>query len=139
MSESVNIQVQLNSPIDKVWSALTTSDTMSQWMMFKQNNFEPKVGHKFQLSGVEGYDQTIECEVTEIDEPNKLSYTWTAPGVDGQPSETLVTFTLSEVDGGTSLNLVQSGFKPDAKQELGGAKGGWQYMFSELENVLNAA
>ena len=139
MSESVVVDVQLNSSIDKVWSALTTSETLSKWMMFKSNTFKPEVGHKFQFSGAEGYDQTIECEVKEVEEPNKLAYTWAAPGQDGQPSETLVTFTLSEADGGTSLNLVQSGFDPDAKQELGGAKGGWEYMFSELENVLSAA
>lgn len=106
---------------------------------FKQNTFEPKVGHKFQLSEVEGYDQNVECEVTELDEPNKLEYTWFPPGVDGQMSETVVTCTLTEVDGGTSLNLVQSGFRADAKQELGGARGGWQYMLSELENVLAEA
>ncbi len=139
MSESVSIEVQINSPIDEVWSAITTSETMSQWMMFKQNNFEPRVGHQFQLSGVEGYDQTIECEVKEIDKPNTLSYTWAAHGGDGEMTETLVTFTLTEVDGGTNLHLVQSGFRADAKQELGGAKGGWQYMLSELENVLSAA
>lgn len=138
MSKSVVIDIQLNSPIAKVWSALTTSETLSKWMMFKSNNFKPEVGHEFQFSGAQGYDQTIDCKVTEIDEPNTLAYTWTAPGVDGKPSETLVTFQLIEADGGTKLNLEQSGFNPDAKQEVGGAKAGWQYMFSELENVLNA-
>lgn len=138
MSESVVIDAQLNSPIAKVWDALTTSIPLSQWMKFKSNSFEPQVGHKFQFSGAEGYDQTIECEVIELDEPNKLAYTWNAPGQDGQISETVVTFTLTEVDGGTNLNLVQSGFKPDAKQELAGAKAGWQDMFSELESVLSA-
>ena len=139
MSKSVNVEIQLNSSIDKVWSALTTSETLSKWMMFKSNNFKPEVGHEFQFSGAQGYDQTIDCKVTELDKPNKLAYTWTAPGVDGQPSEILVTFTLSEGDGGTKLHLDLTGFKPDAKQERGGAKAGWQYMLSELENVLNAA
>lgn len=136
MSESVVLDVQLNSPIAKVWNAITTSETMSDWMMFKKNTFEPKLGHKFQLSGVEGYDQTIECEVTELDEPNKLAYTWTAPGVDNQMSETLVTFTLTEAEGGTHLNLVQSGFRAEARQELGGAKYGWTSMLGELEKAL---
>lgn len=138
MSKSVVVDVQLNSPIEKVWSAVTTSETLSKWMMFKSNNFKPEVGHKFQFSGAEGYDQTIDCKVTEIDEPNTLAYTWSAPGVDGQQSETLVTFTLTEADGGTSLSLVQSGFRDDAQQELGGAEYGWKHMFSELENVLAA-
>lgn len=136
MSESVVIDTQLNSPIDKVWSALTTSEILSKWMMFKSNTFKPELGHKFEFSGAQGYDQTIECEVTELDEPNKLAYTWSAPGVDGQQSETVVTFTLTETDGGTSLNLVQSGFRAEAKQELGGAKYGWTSMLSDLEKVL---
>lgn len=136
MSESVVIDIQLNSPINKVWSALTTSDMMSKWMLFKQNNFEPTVGHKFQLSGVEGYDQVVECEVTEVDEPNTLAYTWTAPGVDNQMSETVVTFKLAEVDGGTSLNFEQSGFRADAQQEIGGATYSWTAMFGDLEKML---
>lgn len=138
MSKSVNVEVQLNSPINKVWDALTTSETLSKWMLFKSNTFKPEVGHEFQFSGAQGYDQTIDCKVTEIDEPNTLAYTWSAPGVDGQQSETLVTFTLTEANGGTSLSLVQSGFRDDAQQELGGAEYGWKHMFSELENVLAA-
>lgn len=110
MSKSVTVDVQFNSPIEKVWSALTDSATLSKWMLFKSNNFRPEEGHEFQFSGAEGYDQTIQCKVVEIDEPHKLAYTWSAPGVDGQQSETLVTFTLTAADGGTSLNLVQSGF-----------------------------
>lgn len=138
MSEPVVIDTRFNSPISKVWGALTTSETLSEWMMFKSNTFKPELGHKFQFSGAQGYDQTIDCEVTELDEPNKLAYTWVAPGVDGELSETLVTFTLAESDGGTDLNLVITGFKEDARQEKGGAKAGWQYMFSELEKVLAA-
>lgn len=136
MSESVKVDIQLNSPIEKVWSTLTTSSTLSQWMMFKSNTFKPEVGHEFQFTGAQGYDQTIECKVTELIEPHTLAYTWSAPGVDGELSETLVTFTLSEADGVTNLSLVQSGFKPEARQELGGAKYGWQHMFGELEKVL---
>lgn len=138
MSESVNVEIILNSTIDKVWSALTTPETLSKWMLFKSNNFKPEVGHEFQFSGAQGYDQTIDCKVTEIDEPNTVAYTWSAPGVDGQQSDTLVTFTLSEADGGTKLSLVQSGFRDDAQQELGGAEYGWKHMFSELETVLAA-
>lgn len=136
MSESVVIDVQLNSPIGTVWNALTTSETMSSWMLFKSNTFKPELGHTFQLSGVEGYDQTVECEVTELDEPNKLAYTWLAVGVDGVANKTLVTFTLTETDEGTSLNLVQSGFRPEVKAESAGARYGWTSMLGELEKLL---
>ena len=136
MSESVVIDTRFESPIAKVWSALTTPETLSEWMMFKSNTFKPEKGHKFQFSGAQGYDQTIDCEVTELDEPHTLAYTWNAPGVDGTPSETLVTFSLTESGGGTDLNLVITGFKEDARQERGGAKVAWGYMLAELKKTL---
>lgn len=136
MSDSVVIDTRFESPIAKVWSALTTPEILSEWMMFKSNTFKPEVGHTFEFSGAQGYDQTINCVVTELDEPHKLAYTWTAPGVDGSLSETLVTFSLSESGGGTDLNLVITGFKEGARQEKGGAKAAWGYMLSELEKVL---
>ncbi len=137
MSESVVLEYELNSPIEKVWHAITDSATLSQWMMFPVNTFRAEVGHAFQFSGAPGYDASIECEVQEIDEPHKLVYSWSAPGVDGQLSTTVVTFTLAETaSGGTSLQLEQSGFRSDARQELGGAKYGWQHMLGQLEGVL---
>lgn len=137
MSESVTLSYELNSPIEKVWHAITDSATMSKWMMFPMNTFRAEIGHAFQFSGAPGYDATIECEVQEIDEPNRLVYSWSAPGVDGHQSTTVVAFTLSgNADGGTSLHLEQSGFRPEARQELGGAKYGWQHMLGQLESVL---
>ena len=41
MSESVVLNAELKSPIDKVWRAITDSATLSQWMMFKTNDFKP--------------------------------------------------------------------------------------------------
>lgn len=137
MSKSVVLDANLNAPIDKVWSAITTSATLSEWMMFKTNDFKPEVGHTFQFRDAPGYDGVIDCEVTEVDEPNTLAYTWSTLGQDNQPHNTLVTITLAEADaGGTTLHLVQSGFADDAGQELGGAQYGWQYMLGELEKVL---
>lgn len=136
MSKSVTLNVELNSPINKVWQALTDSDTLSKWMMFKTNDFKPEVGHSFQFKDAPGYDGVIDCEVTEVDPPNSLAYTWSTLGTDNQPHQTVVRWTLSEGDGVTTLHLEQSGFRDDAKQEFGGAKAGWQYQLSELENLL---
>lgn len=137
MSESVVLDYEIKTSIDKVWSALTDSDTLTKWMMFKTNTFKPEVGHQFQFSGVEGYDSTIQCKVTEVSEPNKLAYTWETEGQSGGTHSTVVTWTLtSKSENVTQLNLVQSGFDPEARQELGGAKYGWQHMLGELETLL---
>ena len=137
---AVNLDVEMQSPIEKVWHALTDSATLSKWMLFKTNDFKPEVGHTFQFRDAPYYDGIIDCEVTEVDEPNRLSYTWSTDGVDGQPHTTVVTWTLSAAgDSATRLQLEQSGFRPDAKQELGGAKAGWKGQLDALREVLEAA
>lgn len=140
MSETVKLDYELNSDVNRVWSALTDSATLAKWMLFKVNDFKPVVGHTFQFREAPGYDGVVECEVLEVDEPRRLSYTWVAPGLDGAPSPTVVTWTLAEDEGGgTRLRLEQSGFRTDAKQEIGGAKYGWTSMLDQLKTVLASA
>lgn len=137
MSQTVALDYELKSPIDRVWRALTNSTTLSQWMLFKTNDFEPVVGHAFQFRDAPGYDGVIECEVTEVEEPHRLVYTWEAPGQDGLPHATLVAWTLTETeDGVTKLHLEQSGFRPGAKQEIGGARYSWTSMLDQLQGML---
>jgi uncharacterized protein YndB with AHSA1/START domain len=140
MSETVVLDYELKSPIDRVWRALTDSATLSEWMMFKTNDFKPVVGHAFQFRDAPGYDGVIECEVTDVDEPHRLVYTWAAPGQDSLPHSTVVTWTLAEAEGGiTQLHLEQSGFDPEAKQEIGGARYGWMSMLDQLRGILAPA
>lgn len=138
MSESVVLNAELKSPIDKVWQAITDSATLSRWMLFKTNDFRPEVGHTFQFRDAPGYDGVIDCEVTEVDEPNTLSYTWSTMGEGDVPHTTVVTINLSEADGVTQLHLEQSGFRPEAKQETAGARYGWQMMLEQLQDLLAA-
>jgi len=138
--ETVVLDVEIKSPIERVWNALTDSATLSRWMLFKTNDFKPVVGHTFQFRDAPGFEGAIDCEVIEVDEPYRLVYSWATSGQDDVPHETTVTWTLKATDGGaTQLHLEQSGFRSDAKQEIGGARYGWQAMLDELQNVLNAA
>ena len=140
MSESVVLDIELISPIAAVWNALTTPETLSTWMMFKTNDFKPEVGHSFQFKDAPGYDGTIDCEVTEVDEPHILAYTWTTLGQDDVPHATVVTWTLKELaEGGTALHLEQTGFRTGAHQELGGARYGWEMMLDQLRSELASA
>lgn len=140
MSETVELDVELRSPIERVWNALTDSAMLSRWMLFKSNDFRPVVGHTFQFRDAPGFEGAIDCEVTEVDEPHRLSYTWVTAGQDDQPHSTVVTWTLTEADEGvTQLHLEQSGFRSGAKQEIGGARYGWMSMLDELQNVLSPA
>ena len=74
----------------------------------------------------------LEQCLVEIDPQKKLSYTW----VVGDMLDTVVTFTLAPTPTGTRLSLVQSGFKPDQKQNFGGARYGWKMMGGKLVDLL---
>jgi len=138
MSESVVLDVELTSSIEKVWDALTDSASLSKWMLFKTNDFKPVVGHTFQFRDAPGFPGAIDCEVIAVEKPNRLSYSWETEGVDNQRHKTVVTWTLAAEGNGTQLHLEQSGFRSEAKQEIGGAKYGWTSMLDELKNVLAA-
>ena len=73
----------------------------------------------------------MSCRVLEIDAPRKLRYAWTVSLLD-----TVVTFALTPTASGTRLSLVQSGFAPDQRRELGGARYGWSVMGGKLVDLL---
>ncbi|MCB0030101.1 MAG: SRPBCC domain-containing protein, partial [Anaerolineales bacterium] len=78
-----------------------------------------------------GWDGVVDCEYLEIEPGKKLSWSWVVGDID-----TVVTFTLAPTPAGTHLSLVQSGFKPDQKQNFGGARYGWRMMGEKLLEVL---
>jgi uncharacterized protein YndB with AHSA1/START domain len=140
MSETVVLDFELKNPIERVWHALTDSATLSKWMLFKSNDFQPVVGHAFQFREAPGWTAVVDCEVIEVDKPHRLSYTWVSGGESNLQHSTVVTWTLTEADGGvTRLHLEQSGFRSEAKQEIGGAKYGWMSMLDQLQSLLNSA
>ncbi len=139
MSETVVLDFELKSPIERVWHALTDSATLSKWMLFKSNDFEPVVGHVFQFREAPGWTGVVDCEVIEVDRPHRLSYTWVSGGESNLPHSTVVTWMLTEAEGVTRLHLEQSGFRSEAKQEIGGAKYGWMSMLDQLQSLLASA
>ena len=74
----------------------------------------------------------MNCRILEIDAHRKLSYAW----VVGDMLDTVVTFTLAPTASGTRLSLVQSGFKPEQKQNFNGARYGWKLMGGKLVDLL---
>ena len=103
-----------------------------------KNDFEPVVGHHFNLRG--DWGGVLDCEVLAI-EPNKaLSYTWNFAHDDAAFNLTsVVTFTLTPTPSGTHLRMEQTGFRPDQRQAFGGARQGWEQFFANLEQTLARA
>jgi uncharacterized protein YndB with AHSA1/START domain len=123
---SVIVERDLPHPPEKIWRALTQGHLIEEWLM--KNDFEPVVGHHFNLRADWG---AVDCQVMAV-EPNKtLSYTWGAYGL-----ASIVTWTLTPTGTGTHLRMEQSGFRPDQEQAYQGAKGGWPRFIAALEQVL---
>ena len=116
---------------EKLWRALTQSDLLAQWLL--GNNFQPALGHKFHFQSppMPQWDGVIRCEVLTLDPPSRLSYTWSALGL-----ETVVLFTLTPTANGTHLRMEQSGFPVDFAQAYNGANYGWQRFLTNLEQLL---
>ena len=90
---------------EQVWKALTDPQALADWLL--SNDFEPRLGHKFQFRSNTGSDLTgvIDCEIVELNPPKRLSYAWR-----GGNQDTVVSFTLQPVAKGTLLVLEHSGF-----------------------------
>ena len=123
---SVVVERELPHPPEKIWRALTESLLIEQWLM--KNDFEPVVGHRFDLRADWG---VVGCEVLAVEPNRTLSYTWAAYGL-----ESVVEWTLAPTATGTRLRMEQSGFRQDQLQFYEVAKGGWQQFFAALEQVL---
>ena len=131
-TESIALELDLHHSPQKVWRALTDPALLAEWLLpVVEGALEPGAAFTFKTQAYPGWDGTVSCRVLEIEAQSKLSYTWAVPFLD-----TVVTFTLTPTASGTRLSLVQSGFKPDQKRELGGARYGWKTMGGKLVDLL---
>ena len=131
--ESLTMEFDLPHTPEKVWRALTDPELLAEWLL-PVIGFELEEGaaFTFKTQPYPGWDGTVSCRVLEVEAHWKLSYSW----VVGDMLDTVVSFTLSPTPTGTRLSLVQSGFKPDQKQNLGGARYGWKMMGGKLVDLL---
>jgi uncharacterized protein YndB with AHSA1/START domain len=111
MSETHAIVVEKVVPYapDKVWRILTTSELIAKWLM--PNDFVAAVGHRFTFhtKPIGDWDGVVYCEVLTCEPPRLLSYSWKG-GAEANPLDSVLTWTLTPVDGGTHLRMVHDGF-----------------------------
>jgi uncharacterized protein YndB with AHSA1/START domain len=133
-SEVVSFELELQHAPEKVWRAITDPVLLSEWLLpVVELKLEPGSAFKFKSQPYPGWDGTVNCRMIEIEAPRKLSYAWV---VGDMEIDTVVTFTLTPTGSGTRLSLEQSGFKPQQKQNFGGARYGWKLMGGKLVDVL---
>jgi uncharacterized protein YndB with AHSA1/START domain len=131
-TESISFEFDLQHPPENVWRALTDPALLAEWLLpVIDLKLERGAAFTFKTQPYTGWDGTVNCRFVEIEANRKLVYTWSVPFLD-----TIVTFALTPSASGTRLSLVQSGFKPDQKQNFGGARYGWKMMGGKLEDLL---
>lgn len=130
--ESLTFEFDLQHPPGKVWRALTDPVLLAEWLLpVFEFKLAPGADFTFKAPPQPGWDGNVNCRIREIEAQRRLSYTWVVGDLD-----TVVTFTLTPTESGTRLSLVQSGFKSDQKQALGGARYGWKLMGGRLVDLL---
>jgi uncharacterized protein YndB with AHSA1/START domain len=119
----------------KVWRALTETPLLDSWLM--ASDFRPEVGHRFHFRapGGPGWNGVTACEVLQVEAPTTLAYTWATTG-EQAGMKTVVTWTLTPVEGGTRVRMEQTGFRPEDARAAAGAKYGWAKYLDALERLV---
>jgi uncharacterized protein YndB with AHSA1/START domain len=132
-TDSITFEFDLKHRPEKVWKAITDPVLLAEWLLpVFDLKLEAGTPFRFKTQPYPGWDGTVDCGMLEVEVNRKLSYKW----VVGEMLDTVVTFTLTPTESGTRLLLVQSGFKPDQKQNFGGARYGWKMMGGKLVDLL---
>jgi uncharacterized protein YndB with AHSA1/START domain len=106
--------------------------------------FEAVEGNRFtyQTKPAGAWDGTIHCEVLAVEPFTRFAYAWKGGDKDnigyGAPLDTVVTFLLSEVAGGTRLQLIHSGFvMPRNETAFKGMGDGWKKVVQAIGTLAN--
>ena len=138
----------LRAPRSRVWRAIVTPEEFGQW-------FRAKLDGAFQEGATvrgnithPGYEHLkLEMRIERIEAEHYFAYRWHPyaidPAVDySREPMTLVEFRLDEVEGGTLLTIVESGFDriPAARraEAFRMNDGGWKSQMSNIERHVSA-
>jgi uncharacterized protein YndB with AHSA1/START domain len=116
-TDSIERKVVINAPRSRVWRALTNAEEFGRWFGAALEGKAFVAGTRTQgRITIPGYTHIMFDVVIERVEPERLmSWRWHPYAVDpkvdyNKEQPTLVTFELKEVEGGTLLTVVESGF-----------------------------
>jgi len=123
-----------------VWKTLTSTDLIARWLM--PNDFELVVGKRFNFrtKPMGDWDGVVHCEVLEIMPNRKLVYSWKGGSKSNlkyrSALDTIVTWTLTPVEGGTHLRLVHAGFRsPENDSAFDAMSPGWGRVVQTIGSI----
>lgn len=128
--------VEIAAPPERVFRAIT-SDEITKWWgapgeyRVTEYTADVRPGGKWRSSGVgaDGNTFSVDGEFREIDPPRLVVHTWRAPW-DGN-NETVVTYRLEPIEGGTRVTVRHEGFA-DRAESCRGHGNGWERVLGWL-------
>jgi uncharacterized protein YndB with AHSA1/START domain len=126
-----------------IWRTLTTGALVERWLRMAPSGFEPVVGNRFtyQTTPAGAWDGVIHCKVLEVIPEQRFAYSWKGgdsgnDGKYGSALDTVVTFTLEPVEGGTRLRVVHAGFiVPRNDTAYRGMSEGWAQVIQTIGTI----
>jgi uncharacterized protein YndB with AHSA1/START domain len=104
-------------PPERVWRALTDPAELGVWLM--PTDFAALAGHKFTFDARPSLG-VIDGEVLDVEPPRLLRCRWS-----GMFGQTVVTFTLTPLGGGTRLRVTHTGWDDQGLGHRDGFDSGW--------------
>ena len=133
--------LDLAHPIDRVWAALTTAEGLGGWFGDRAE-IDLRAGGEALVHWPDGARARLWIQVVEP--MSMFAWTWGIEGLpDQDPRRTYVEFTLTAMDSGTRLSVVETGFAQvgdeSGAQAYEANVGGWRSELGELREYLDAA
>lgn len=138
--DRIEREITVPHPRQRVWHALTNAESLAEWFGdVAEIDLRPGGAARF---GWSAYGNVVHATVEEVDPPSTFAFRWSAlhDTPISQGPTTLVTFSLTEVPGGTRLRVVESGLAslPDSLYDrtLQENTSGWKAELDDLRQHL---
>ncbi len=143
-TDRIDREILLKAPVSRVWRALSNAEEFGDWfgVALKGKTFAAGVSVQGNIT-YPGYEHIVFDVLIERMEPERLlSFRWHPYAVDPtvdylKEPTTLVVFELEEVESGTLLRVVESGFDnipPSRRLEAFSMNsGGWDEQMKNIE------
>ncbi len=145
-TDRIEKQIVINAPRTKVWKALTEVEQFKQWFGAALDNpFKPGTRTRGHVTEKGWEHVQIDITIERMEPEHTFTLRWLPFAIDAKRDystepRTLVEFTLEEVNGGTQVTVVESGFErlfADRRAEAFKMhEGGWE---GQLKNVKKYA
>ncbi|WP_448101296.1 SRPBCC family protein [Luteibacter jiangsuensis] len=139
---SVTIVRRIKAPPSKVYAALTKPEQMIQWWgpdagptLRAEADVRPGGRFNIVFRLLDGSEHNPTGIYREVVPDTKLVFTWEWVGSSAQ--ESLVTFLLKPIDGGTELTLIHEHLADEASRK--GHEAGWIGLVDKLSHFLGVS